>query len=233
MKDLFGNALFDLYENPDQVELLLHNEFSEPDILDLEGYFFTAENFTELELYALDLCRGKTLDIGSAAGRHVLELQKRGFEVTGLDKSKKCQELMELRGVAHLIKNDIFDCDELTYDTWIMLMNGIGLVRDLKGLKFFLSFARNKIRDGGQLIFDSSSIDYLKEQFGYDPKGYIGELNYQYEYRGQFGSWFKWLYVDQLTLRKIANECGWFCQIVFENMQGQYLAVLRKLDNKM
>jgi len=74
------------------------------------------------------------------------------------------------------------------------------------------------------LLFDSSNIDYLYEEFRIQrPDHYFGEINFQYEYKSQRGEPFKWLYIDQDTLIKIGQEEGWVVQILFEDENDQYL----------
>lgn len=229
MNDLFGKALFDYSHNNVHSPLILHNKFSGPDELDLEGYFFEEEDFTELEHYALGLCRGKILDAGAAAGRHCLYLQKKGRHVTGLDISASCCEIMKSRGVENVCHADFFDYEATDIDTLLMLMNGIGLVGNLDGLKVFLGKAEKILSKNGQIIFDSSDVSYLKKSYTLPPKKYFGEIDYQYEYEGIYGTWFTWLYIDPAMLHKIASGCGWQAQIIFQDDDGQFLARLIKL----
>lgn len=228
MNDLFGKALFDYYKDNRNTPLLLHNKFSKPDELDLEGYFFEESYFSDLEHYALELCRGKILDIGAAAGRHCLNLQENGHDVTGLDASDYCCQLMKLRGVEKIRCADIFDFREQGFDTLLLLMNGIGLAGDIAGLGRFLQKARQMLNKNGQIIFDSSDVAHLKKTYKLPPKNYFGEIDYQYEYEGINGQWFTWLYVDPGTLGKIAHSFGWFTQIIFQDEDSQYLAKLSR-----
>jgi hypothetical protein len=55
------------------------------------------------------------------------------------------------------------------------------------------------------------------------PEYYFGEIGYQYEYKEKKGMPFKWLYLDQEMLIKIAHEENWVVQILYEDENDQYL----------
>src|SRR5579864_4994967 len=72
----------------------------------VEAFFQTAR-FPDIEARALDLCRGKVLDVGAAAGRHSLELHRRGLKVLSLDILPEAQQIMSERGVPSPIVGDV------------------------------------------------------------------------------------------------------------------------------
>ena len=95
------------------------------------------------------------------------------------------------------------------YDTIIFMMNGIGLVRNLKGLEIFLNYIKNFLTPSGQILLDSSDIKYMfyedEVSFQVDMNSfYYGELEYQLTYKDYTGIPFPWLFVDFERLRKIA-----------------------------
>ena len=65
--------------------------------------FFESENFPPLELLALDECRGEILDVGSAVGRHSIELLRRGHMVTSLDVLPEMEGIMIARGLTDVV----------------------------------------------------------------------------------------------------------------------------------
>jgi cyclopropane fatty-acyl-phospholipid synthase-like methyltransferase len=192
----------------------------------LDVFFRTAEEMPELELIALDLCRGRILDIGAGAGSHALLLQQKHQDVTALDLSAGAVDVMQQRGVKKVLKGDIKNHSDERYDTLLLLMNGIGLTGNLEGFKDFLSHASTLLKEGGQLLFDSSDIAYLYEDSSMPANKYYGQVSYQYIYKGQQGEWFNWLYLDQETLKATATACDWSCEILFDDGEDQYLARL-------
>jgi len=229
MNDLFGKALLAYHHGDKSDGLFLHNKFSTPDKLELDGYFFEADEMTDLELIAMDFCQGRIGDIGAAAGRHSLYLQSEGHDVAAVEVSGNCVTLMKERGVKKTIHNDFFELTGEKFDTLFLMMNGIGISSDLSGFKRFLKKADEVLSPDGLLIFDSADISYLKNEFQLPEKPYFGEIDYCYEWNGKKGEWFSWLYIDQSTLKLISSQCGWNAQVVYEDEEdGQYLVILTK-----
>jgi SAM-dependent methyltransferase len=225
--DVQGKALYDYYVGSPTNYLLLRNNYGEPEEMPLDVFFRNEEDLPDLESYALSLCHGKILDIGAGAGSHALILQEKGMDVTAIEISPLSAQLMKARGVEKIVHEDVYKFNEEKFDTLILLMNGIGLAGDIEGFKKLLNHLSQIIAPGGQLIFDSSDIAYLYEEEKDKPMNhYYGEILYRYEYHGQKGDWFKWLYIDQETLQEIGTQCGWNVQIIFQDEDDHYLARL-------
>lgn len=223
--DVFGKALLDYYKTGKADTLWLHNSYDEPEEMPIDVFFRDEDDMPELEHRALDLCRGKILDVGAGVGSHALALQQRGLEVTAIDIAEDAVVIMQKRGVKNALVQDIFTVNQ-KYDTLLFMMNGIGLTGTLPGLIAFLAKAKTLITPKGQLIFDSSDISYLYEDMPMPTDHYFGEVNFCYEYQNQKGNWFNWLYLDQQTLKRIAKENGWQCTICYDDGEDQYLAQL-------
>jgi len=229
--DIFGEALQDYFEKRIQSPLILHNNYGEDEEMPLDIFFRDPEDFPELEFIALALCDGKVLDVGAGAGSHSLYLQEKGFEVTALDLSPQACNIMKNRGVKKVLNRNIFDYVAVKYDTLLFLMNGIGLAENIEGLQKLLVQCKKILKKGGQLIFDSSNIAYLYEEDLSLPKNhYYGEVIFQYEYKSEQGAPFGWLYIDQKTLIKLAQQDGWVVQILYEDENDQYLVRLSLRD---
>lgn len=225
-KDIYGCFLSDYYYSKLKSEVWLHNNYGEVEELPIDSFFRTEDEMPDLEIYALNLCKGKVLDIGAGTGVHSLLLQKNGFDVTAIELSEEACEIMNTQGVKKVICGDVTEYKSEKYDTLLLLMNGIGFCGYISELKIFLEQAKEMIKPGGQILFDSSDVDYLYEESEPDPDSYYGEIDYQYEYDGEKGDWFSWLYLDQKTMQEIAVECGWNFQIIYEDEDQQYLGRL-------
>jgi SAM-dependent methyltransferase len=227
MKDILGLALTDYFQRGSSTKLWVNRLGGPREEMPIKVYFRDMKSMPELEWMALQQCKGSILDIGAGAGSHALALQQLGQEATALDISPLLARLMEQRGVKQVICQDFFDLDAGNYDTLLLLMNGVGLSGSLDGLKTFFAKARDLLRPGGQLIFDSSDIAYLYG--GNPPKTgkYYGEIFYQYEFKRQQSDWFQWLFIDRNTLTGLAAQEGWTTEILFEDQHDQYLARCR------
>ncbi len=230
--DVYGKALFDYHKKGYADTLFLHTSYETTEEMPVDWLFRNEKEFPDLEYYALELCEGKTLDIGAGVGSHALFLQNQNLPTTALEFSSYCEVIMQERGVKNIICADYQTYPTSGYDTILMLMNGIGIVGTLTGLVNFLKEAKRLLNPGGQLIFDSSDISYLYENKPLPKTQYYGEIAFQYEYHNKKGKWFDWLYVDQATLAKTARMLGWSVQLIYEDPMGQYVVRLFLDNNK-
>lgn len=221
----FGQALTDYYEHDEAPDLVLHNSYGDPEEMPVEVFFRELEDFTELELSALGLCEGKVLDVGAGTGVHSAVLQAEALEVYALELDPAACEIMRAYGIEQVIQDDIYSYHEQKFDTLLLLMNGIGLAKDMKGLSELLDQLKKLLNPGGKIIFDSSDIAYLYDELPKSP--YYGEVEFCYEYKGKKGTPFKWLYIDQDSMRDQAKRSGLDFEVVYEDEYDQYLAVLR------
>lgn len=224
-RDVYGEALYDFQELGELKEpLLLHSSYGDIEEMPVEVFFREEDDIPELEYIALSLCDGKVLDVGAGAGVHALYLQSKGFDVDAMEISETACKIMEKRGVKNVIHADFFKFKEKKYDTLLFLMNGIGISGTIEGFRELLIHSKELLTERGQLLFDSSNISYLYDEYLIQrPDHYFGEINFQYEYKGNMGQPFQWLYIDQQTLIKIAHEENWVVQVLFEDDNDQYL----------
>lgn len=225
-KDVYGQALSDYHNGAFQPPLLLHTSYGDIEEMPVEVFFRAEEELTMLEESALHLCHGKVLDIGAGAGVHSLILQGRVEEVTAIETSAGACKVMLDRGVRNVINKSVFEYHPSDkFDNLLILMNGTGIFGAFSNFISCLHVLRDLLRPDGQIIIDSSDISYLYE----DGEATMakGEVAYQYEYKGQYGEWFPWLYVDKVTLQDLARQAGFHSNIVFEDENNQYLAVLK------
>ncbi|WP_437922034.1 class I SAM-dependent methyltransferase [Sphingobacterium sp. LRF_L2] len=224
-RDVYGEALYDFFILQKTKEpLLLHSSYGDIEEMPIEVFFRDEDDFPELEHIALALCDGHVLDVGAGVGSHALYLQHKGFTVDTIEQSTLACNVMRSRGIQHVQSGDFFNLKDRKYDTLLFLMNGIGLAKTLEGFRELLRHAKGLLSDRGQLLFDSSDISYLYEEYKIArPPHYLGEIRFQYEYKGNMGSPFQWLYIDQQELIKIATEENWVVQILYEDENDQYL----------
>ncbi|MDQ7948844.1 MAG: methyltransferase domain-containing protein [Pedobacter sp.] len=223
--DIFGKALQDYYLKGKTGTLWLHNSYDVPEEMPIDVFFRNEVEMPDLEITALEHCKGTILDIGAGVGSHALYLQKKGMDVTAIDISGGAVSIMKKRGVKKAFEQDIFTFEK-RFDTLLLLMNGIGLTGTLAGFSNFLIRAKTLINPGGQLIFDSSNISYLYTDLQKPTNRYFGEVSYRYAYQNQLGNWFDWLYIDQETLATLSKSHGWECEIMMDDGEDQYLARL-------
>ena len=229
MAQVFDRALLDFYHNTAPAPLFLHNNYGFTEEMPVEVFFREPEDFPEIERLALSLCVGEILDVGAGVGTHTRSLQQQNKDVYAIERSVAACDIMFALGTKNVIHGDFFQfsAGQQRFDTLLFMMNGIGLAQNLENIVALLSQCQSLLKPGGQVLFDSSDISYLFEEENINkPKGYYGEVVFQYEYKGEKGEPFGWVYVDQDTMKSLANASGWDMQVLFSNEEDQYLARL-------
>ncbi|MHA6698070.1 class I SAM-dependent methyltransferase [Chryseobacterium sp. A321] len=229
MIDLPGRAILDYFQGNKKTRLYVHDRFGPRVEMPISMYFRGVRAMPELELKALEQVKGEVLEIGAGAGSHALELQTRGCTVHALEISPSSCDVMTQRGVKTVICEDVFEYSAQKYDTLLLLMNGIGLCGSLEGFDKFLQKAESLLRPGGQIVFDSSDIDYMYA-YTRKPSFYYGQVECAYQYGKEITPWFHWLYIDFSALKKRALSLGWNTEFLFEDEHYQYLAKLTRLS---
>ncbi|OQX72386.1 MAG: hypothetical protein B6D64_15215 [Bacteroidetes bacterium 4484_276] len=231
--DPLGKALKDYSIGNKSKKIIVKSSISEDEAVSIDYFFRPEELMPAIEQKALQLCQGKVLDAGAAAGRHSVILQKRGFEVWPIDISAGAVEVMKSRGLLNARQADYFKLENKKYDTLLFMMNGVGICGHLEKLDQFFIKAGELLNQGGQIILDSSDIIYmLVDEDGsieLDLKAnYYGEVKYQMQYDGVEGPFFYWLYVDFDTLSTYADRNGFSCEMILEGPHYEFLARLRR-----
>jgi SAM-dependent methyltransferase len=198
--------------------------------------FRPPQRFSALERAALRHCRGRVLDIGAGAGCHTLALQRRGLDVTAVDASPEAVRVMKSRGVRRCRVGNGLELPGAPYDTVLLLMNGIAIVKSIAGLHRFLRRCQRGIAPGGQILFDSMDLrldDLSRNAPGRTRRSgrYFGEMSFRLRYRNRTGPRFQLLFIDFARLAREAERAGWRAQILFDEGEGRYLARLRRAQN--
>lgn len=226
--DILGTAMIEFLKSGISHGLVANTSYGSKEEYDLSYFFREEEEMPDLELYGLSMCSGRILDIGAGAGSHALLLQKRGHNVTAMDSSLGCVNVMLYRGVSRVLHMDFNNIQIGGYHTLILLMNGIGITGNLGGFMKFLKKAEEITDNKAQIIFDSTDISYFLTKKPDSRAKYVGEVKYQFEYHGVKGPWFEWLFIGQDQLYQICNHTRWVPQVVFEHGDGNYLVRLFK-----
>ncbi len=225
--DPMGRAIADYWEMKKAGRLKVFSPMFEEDEMPLPTLFRTYESMPEIEKKALDMARGRTLDVGAAAGCHSLVLQERGIDVTAIDISPLSVETMRLRGVRNVREQDFFTLQNEQYETVLMLMNGIGIVGTLERMPAFFTLLDKILSPGGQVLCDSTDISYVFEGDMPD-MDYYGEQCFRMQYKNIIGQPFPWLYIDAGTLKDCARRNGYEAEVVAEGEHYDYLARITK-----
>jgi len=225
--DVYGQSLAE-YAIEKGETLRMFTSYGDVEEMPVWYLFREYDDMPELEKMALAVCEGKTLDVGAGTGVHSLLLQQMNKEVLAIDTSPTAVDIMNKSGVKNTECIDFFDLKAQSFDTIIMMMNGIGFIGQLSRFEQFLSKAGELLNPGGQIIFDSCDITYLYENEKRPKDKYFGEVSFQFEYKGQKGQWFDWVYIDKDKLSELADNAGWYVYFLHQDENDQYLVRLIK-----
>ncbi|MBF2707980.1 class I SAM-dependent methyltransferase [Flavobacterium soyangense] len=233
MKDLFGKAILDFQTNNSPEDLITETTISEEDEMSVAYLFRSYDEMPNLEQKALQLSKGKILDVGCGAGSHSLSLQNdRNLDVTSIDISANAIQACTLRGLKKAKVQDVMTLENEKFDTILLLMNGAGMCGRLKNIPNFLLKLKSLLSSGGQILLDSSDIIYM---FDDDEDGgkwipsnddYYGEIVFNISYKGEKEKPFDWMFIDYNTLQNAAFSNGLQCELIMEGDHYDYLAKL-------
>lgn len=237
MKDLFGKAILDFQTNNNPKNIITETSISEADEMDIAYLFRSYNEMPKLEQKALQLAKGKILDVGCGAGSHSLYLQNdRNLEVFSIDISENAIKACELRGLKNCRVQNVLDLDSDLhqndkFDTILILMNGTGIFGTLSETSKYLQKLKSLLSPNGQILIDSSDIIYMFDEDDDGSKwipshGYYGELTFTISYKNQTEKPFPWLYMDYNTLQNAAHANNLHCELVQEGEHFDYLSRL-------
>lgn len=230
--DPIGQAIFNYYYKKDNTPINVFSKIVEEEQLPPDYFFRTHCDMPLLERLALKNCAGKVLDIGAGAGCHSLYLQSKNIDITSIEISKLCCDIMKARGVNKVENSDILTYFKGPYDTILLLMNGIGISGTKEGLGTLLKHLKLLIKPNGKILLDSSDLIYLYEEedgtylLDINAENYYGEIEYRLNYKNIIGEPFSWLFADNVILSEIAEQNGFKTKVLEYGPHFDYLAEL-------
>ena len=237
--DPIGQAVYNYHFKRIDIPVTVHSDEFDDDTLSSAYFFRSFQQMPPLEQKALSLCRGRVLDVGACAGAHALYLQQQGIDVTALEVSPLCCEVLRGRGVRKVVEQDIRSYQGEQFDTILLLMNGAGIAGTMSGLIRLLGHLKKLLLPGGQILLDSSDLIFLFEEedgmitIDLNADKYYGEINFQTEYMGQKGEPFSWLYVDADSLKQAALQQQFADVTIIHGDHYDYLAQLTTEKQKV
>ena len=231
-KDPMGAAIADYWKNGVAGRLRVFSPDFDEDEIPVDTLFRQYDEMPAIEQKALQMACGNILDVGAGSGCHALALQDMGKSITAIDISQLSVDVMKEEGVKHVVCEDFYNM-EGAYDTLLFLMNGSGIIGTIDNMDRFFAQADKLLKEGGQILMDSSDIRYVfEDEDGVLDinlnDGYYGEMIYQMQYKRIKGDTFHWLYIDFATLQYYAEEHGFTAELVEEGEHYDYLARIVK-----
>jgi len=233
VNDPIAQAIFDYHFKRENTPVVIYANDFDPDEV-LPSYFFrTFNEMPPLEQQALQLARGKVLDVGACAGCHSIYLQEKGLDVYSLERSLLSCRVMHDRQLRQVIHADLFQYSGQQFDTILLLMNGTGIAGTLSQMDNFLQKLKSLLAPGGQILIDSSDLIYLyldedgSAMIDLNTDHYYGEMTYQTAYKNNKSPSFSWLYLDPDTLAEKAHQNQLKSDQIIHGGHYDYLAIIK------
>jgi len=201
-------------------------------------YYSDYSSWTKRERLAINLAKGRVLDIGCGAGRFSLHLQQKGFDVTGIDSSGGAVQVCKLRGVKNVRLRSIGEIGKFkpcSFDTVIMMGNNFGLFGGFQEAKRLLKQMHAITSAGGQIIAEAVDPYQTKEKLhlAYQRRNRAhgrmsGQLRIRIRHQNAIGAWFDYLLVSQKEMKEILAGTGWELAKVLSDKGPGYTAIIKK-----
>jgi len=198
-------------------------------------YFTEFDDWFEEEKEAIGYASGHVLDIGCAAGRVCLYLQKEGYRVTGIDNSPGAIRLAKKRGVKNAICRSITQIDRrlAPVDTFVLFGHNFGLLGNETRARWLLRRFKNLCNDDGLILATSrdASISDLPADIAYRRgnrrQGKLpGQMRVRIRYRDIRGLWLDFLFASKKEVIRIVDGTGWQVSHFIDGEKGSFAVIL-------
>jgi ubiquinone/menaquinone biosynthesis C-methylase UbiE len=169
----------------------------------------------------------KVLDLCCGVGRHSLELARRGFEATGLDRTQSYLERAQTKAQDENLKVDFVLCDARRFcaieefDAVINLYTAFGYFEEPSDDKRVLLNAYASLRPGGKLLIETMSKEILARIF--QPRQwheYDGRILLQQSQLSDDFSWIEnhWILLEDGRQKEFTFSHRLYCAAELKNL---------------
>ncbi len=217
--------------------VVLERDDGNVDATDLGLILAEPRDWPAPERAALRYARGRVLDVGCGAGRHALELQRRGLDVLAIDPSPRCVAIARERGVRHVRRLSLIDVTPVLgpFDTVLLLGHNLGLLESADRAGAHLRRLAEVTSDRGRII--ASTRDPYRTDKPHHRRYHArnrarGRMGGQIRMRSRFGPlvdpWFDYLFVSPRELTALLRGSGWAVARSFGSAEPNYAVVIEK-----
>jgi len=237
-EDAFGRMIYDYYRGDRSGAEIIERDDG---YFDASGgpavYFREYKDWSAHERKAMQLVRGRVLDVGCGAGRNALYLQDRGLDVVGIDVSPLAVKIARKRGVREARRLSVTKVGPRlgVFGTILMMGNNLGLFGSRERARWLLRRFKRLTTDDARIIAESVHVYRTADpdhrayhRFNRERGRMGGQIRIRVRYKRYVTPWFDYLFVSQSELRDILDGTGWHAQRFLESGGPTYIAVMEK-----
>jgi SAM-dependent methyltransferase len=236
-QDAYGQAMLDFFKGLGGYEVVERDDGHIGIGAGPELYFSEYESWREPERLAMKYVRGRVLDLGCGAGRFMLWLQDKGFEVVGIDNSPGAIEVCRLRGLSNVQVLSIGKVSKKlgTFDTLLLLGGNLGLLGAPDSARRNLRRLADICSSGGVLLGASRdrTLSNDPEMRAYVERNLMqgrlsGQSRIRIRYKRLATPYFDFFRITPDELRTLIEGTGWILSDVLRGPDTLFVAVLER-----
>jgi SAM-dependent methyltransferase len=237
-RDAYGRAIWAYYKRGGGFEIVERDDGYFGVSSGPKFYFSEFEDWPDHEKKAMEFVKGRVLDIGCGAGRHSLYLQRRGFDVVGIDISPFAIKTCRLRGLKKTRTMSIDEIDKFppgSFDTILMLGNNFGLFGSPEKAKVLLKKLYEITSSDARIIAESrdpyktdnpAHLEY--HEFNRRRGRMPGQLRIRVRFEKYVTDWFDYLIVSKEEMKAMLEGTGWRIRNFIDSGGAAYIAIIQK-----
>lgn len=187
---------------------------------DVSRYFGGAESWSPYEAAVLRHARGRVLDVGCGAGRHMIVLRDRGLPVQGVDPSPGAVAVCRQRGLDATV-GDIERLPAGPFDTLLLFGSNLGLLGSPASAPVRLAALAAVAAPGARIL--GSTIDPYRTDnpvhTGYHARNRErgrpgGQLRLRVRHANTATPWFDYWLTSEAELRQVLATSPWRLNVI-------------------
>ncbi len=238
-QDAYGQMILDFLRDGSGYEVVEHADGNVGIGAGPGLYFSEYDAWRQAERDAMELVKGRVLDVGCAAGRFMLWLRDRGHDVVGIDISPGAIEACHIRGLpdAHVLSVEQVSKRRLgTFDTILLLGGNMALLGPRDRAKRNLARLHRVAAAGGRLL--GANRDWTRSRDAetrakaaqnVSEGRFSGEHRVRIRYKTFATPYYTSSRMSVDELRDLATDTGWSMGDVIDRGEGIYVAALDRL----
>ncbi len=237
-EDAHGRLMYDFLKGQEVYEVVERDD-GYVQAVPASGYFSDYRKWSPRHKRAMKYVRGRVLDIGCGAGRHSIYLQRKGFDILGIDISPYAIRTSKLRGLRNARVTSLAQVGPKlgVFDTLLMMGLNFGLFGTPAKARQSLRKFHGMTSSGARIIAetrdpyktnDPAHLAYHRRNRQLGRKA--GQLRIRVRYKALVTPWFQFLIVSKQELKEILSGTGWRLRRVVSGSSpsGIYVAIIEK-----